>query len=95
MVFYGKAIEFCSTTDCMSAQSLNRVWLCVTPWTAARQAPLSVEFPRKEQWGGLPFSPPGDLPGPGIEPLTPVSPAVAGGFFTTRTPWEAPNLGVV
>ena len=40
----------------------------VTPWTAARQAPLSVGFSRQEYWRGLPFPSPGDLPNPGIEP---------------------------
>ena len=38
------------------------VWLCVTPWAAARQAPLSTGFPRQKYWGGLPFPSPGDLP---------------------------------
>ena len=50
-----------------------------TPWTVARQAPLSMEFPREEYWSGLPFPPPGDLPNPEIEPW---SPALAGGFFS-------------
>ena len=35
-------------------------------WTAARQAPLSVELSRQEYWGGLPFPSPGDLPNPGL-----------------------------
>ena len=48
-------------------------------WTAACQAPLSMEFRRKEYWNGLPFPTPGDLPDPGIEPR---SLALAGGFFT-------------
>ena len=39
-----------------------------TPWTVARQAPLSVEVSRQEHWSGLPFPSPGDLPDPGIEP---------------------------
>ena len=51
----------------------------VTPWTVARQAPLSVGFSRQEYWRGLPFPLPGDLPEPGIKS---VSPALAGGFFT-------------
>ena len=51
--------------------------------TAACQASMSVGFPRQENWSGLPFPPSGDLPGLGI---TPVSPALAGGFFTT---WES------
>ena len=56
-------------------------------WTVACQAPLSIEFSRQEYWSGLPFSSPGDLPGPGIEPASPV---LADGFFTTSTTWEAP-----
>ena len=40
-----------------------------------------MEFPRQEYWNGLPFPTPGDLPDPGI---TPVFPALAGGFFTTE-----------
>ena len=40
----------------------------MTPWTVALQAPLSMEFSRKENWSGLPFLPPGDLPYPGAEP---------------------------
>ena len=47
------------------------------------QAPLSMGFPRQEYWSGLPFPPPGDLPDPGIEP---VSPALAGRFFTPEPP---------
>ena len=42
-----------------------------TPWTAALQAPLSMEFSRQEHWSGLPFPSPGDLPTPGIEPGSP------------------------
>ena len=54
-----------------------------TPWTVARLAPLSVGFPRQEYSSGLPFPSPGELPNPGIEP---VSPGLAGGFFTTEPP---------
>ena len=54
-----------------------------TPWTVARQAPLSMGFSRQEDWNGLTFPPPGDLPNPGIEPS---SPALAGGFFITEPP---------
>ena len=43
----------------------------MTPWTAAHQAPLSMEFSRQEYWSGLPFSSPGDLPDLGIEPGSP------------------------
>ena len=41
-------------------------------------------FPRQEYWSGLPFFPPAGLPDPGVKPMTPVSPALAGGFFTTE-----------
>ena len=47
-----------------------------TPWTIARQAPLSVGFFRQEHCSGLPFPPPGDLPDPGIKPASHVSPAL-------------------
>ena len=47
---------------------VSRVQLCVTPWPAACQAPLSMEFSRQEYWSGLPCPPPGDLPNPGIKP---------------------------
>ena len=49
------------------------------------QAPLSVGFSRQEYWSGLPCPPPGDLPDPGIEPMSLMLPAMAGGFFTTST----------
>ena len=77
---------------CTSA--LSRVWLFVTPWTVAHQAPLSMGSSRQEYWSGLPCPPPGDLPDPGIEPPSLKSPALAGGFFTTSVTWEAsPFLG--
>ena len=45
-------------------------------WTVARQGPLSMGVSRQEYWFGLPCPPPGDLPNPGIEPKSPVSPAL-------------------
>ena len=68
------------------------VRLFVTLWTIARQAPLSTGVSKQEYWSGLPRSPPGNLPDPGIEPESLTSPALAGGFFTTSAPWEAPVL---
>ena len=53
-----------------------------TPWTTDRQAPLSMGFVRQEYWSGLPFPPPGDLPNPGMEPVSLVSPSLAGGCIT-------------
>ena len=60
---------------CCSLVTLRHVWPLATPWTAAHQAPLSMGFSRQAYWSGVPFSPPGDLPNPGIEPRAPVSPA--------------------
>ena len=51
---------------------------------------LSVEFSRQEYWSGLPCPPPGDLPNPGLEPMSLASPALAGGLFTAETPGK-PN----
>ena len=61
------------------------------PWTIAHQFPLSLGFSRQEYWRGLPFPPPRGLPDPGIKRLSPVSPALAGGFFTICATWEALN----
>ena len=54
----------------------SRVRLCATPWTVARQVPLPMGFSRQEYWRGLPCPPPGDLPDPGIEPMSSASPAL-------------------
>ena len=62
----------------------------VTLWTVALQVSLSMGFSRQEYWRGLPCPPEGDLPDPGIEPVFLMSPALAGGFFTTKATWEAP-----
>ena len=59
-----------------------------TLWTVAHQAPLSMGFSRQEYWSVLPFLFPEDLPNPGIEPISPVSFALACKFFTTSTTWE-------
>ena len=60
----------------------SHVWLFLTLWTVAHQAPLSLGFSRQEHWGGLPC--------PGIEPVSFMSPALAGRFFTTSASWEVP-----
>ena len=57
-----------------------------TPWTVARQAPLSMGFPRPEYWSGSSCPPPGYLPNPGIKPTSLTSPALAGRLFTTDPP---------
>ena len=63
--------------------------LFATPWTIARQSPLSIEFSWQEYWNGLPCP-----PNPGIEPKSFMSPALAGRLFTTSTTWEAPRCMV-
>ena len=52
-------------------KSLIRVRLFVTPWAVAFQAPLSMGFSRQQDWSGLPFPSPGDLPNSGVEPGSP------------------------
>ena len=67
----------------------SHVRLFVIPWTVAHQAPLSMGFSRQEYWSGLPYLRLGDLPNSGNEPPSLMSPALAGGFFTTDVTWEA------
>ena len=62
----------------------SRVELFATLWTAAHHTALSLGFSRQKYRSGLPFPSLGDLPNPGIEPTSLLSPALAGGFFTTK-----------
>ena len=71
----------------------SHVRLCVTLWTATCQAPLSMGFSRQEYWSVLPCPPPGDLPDPGTEPVSFMSPAMASRFFTTSATWEVQGPG--
>ena len=68
------------------AQLLCCVRLFATPRTVACHAPLSKGFSRQEYWSGLPFTTPGHLPDPGIEPVSFVPPALVGRFFITAPP---------
>ena len=69
-----------------------RVCVCLLHWVrlfetsrdVVHQAPLSMGFSREEYCSGLPFPSPGDRPDSGIEPASPASPALTGGFFTTE-----------
>ena len=66
--------------------------LCLTlcdPITVTHQAPLSLGFSRQEYWSGLPVPLPGDLPNPGIKPVSLESPASPSRWFTTRAIWKA------
>ena len=64
-------------------KSLSLVWLFATPWTIVYETPPSMEFSEQENWSGLPFPSPGDLPNPGIEPVSPALQADA--FITWAT----------
>ena len=66
----------CENKKKTKKQSLSHVWLFVTPWTLAHQAPLSMGFSRQEYWSWLPCPPLEDLPDPEIEPMSPVPPAL-------------------
>ena len=79
----------CISTTRAHTELFSCVQLFATSWALAGQAPLSMGFPKQEYWSGLPFPPPEDLLDPGLEPMSPVSPASAGGFFTAE-PFEKP-----
>ena len=94
---------FISAVQCDSVihtHTHTRVSVCVrlvtqscltlaTPWTVACKNPRSTGFSRQDYRSGLPCPLPGDLPDPGIKPVSLKSPALADGFFTTCTTWEA------
>ena len=77
------------TLDCCNFNVHACMWSCfshvrflVTLWAVAHQAPLSTGFSRQEYWSGLPYSPPEDLPEPGMEPASLIFPALTGRFFS-------------
>ena len=76
-----KGLEF-TLHACMLSR-FSHVRFFATLWTIAHQAPLSMGFPRQEYWSGLPLPSPGDLPNPGVEPM---SLTLAGRFFATEPP---------
>ena len=73
---------FCQFPVCV----LSRIQLFATLWTAVCQVPVYMGFSRQEYWSGLLCSPPGDLPNPGTEPISLMSPALAGEFLTLVPP---------
>ena len=78
----------------LCTKSLQSCPTLCDPMDCSPQAPLSMKFSRQEYWHGLPCPPPGDLLNPGIEPTSLISPALAGGFFTTSVIWEALIAGI-
>ena len=69
-----KCVVILSIVRMQKVKALSHVRLFVIPWTVVYQAPQSMEFSRQEYWSGLPFLSPGDLPNPGIEPMSPTLP---------------------
>ena len=90
-------LTFCSinSTELVCTQSLSRVRFFATPRTVADWAPLSMEFLRQEYWSGLPFPTSGDLPHPGIEPASLVSPALHADSLPTEPPGKLSNLVIL
>ena len=88
---YNKSIfgseAFSSKHECVPSL-FSYVQLFVTRSTAACPATPSTEFSRQEYWSRLLCPPSGDLPHPGTEPLSFISPALTGRFFTTIATWE-------
>ena len=74
---------------CMLSR-FSHVLLFANLWTVTPQVSVSLGFSRQGYWSGLPRPPLGDLPNPGIQPASPMSPALVGRFFTTITILEAP-----
>ena len=62
--------------DALLACIFSHVWFFATPWTITYRNPLSMGFSKQEYWSALPFPSPGDIPDPGIEPTSPMSPAL-------------------
>ena len=81
------------TAWCAAVHGVTKSWAWLsnwtTTWTVAHQAPLSMGFSKQGFWSGLPFPPLADLPNPGIKPMSLMSPAWVGEFFTTNTTCEA------
>ena len=89
MLMYGQNHH--NTVKCVHAKSLQSCPILCDPMDyTAHQAPPSTWFSWQEYWSELLCPSPGDLPNPGIEPASLTSPALAGGFSTTSTTWEAP-----
>ena len=71
----------------MGAKSLQSCLTLCNPMDCSPQAPLSMGFTRQEYWSELPCPPPGDLPDPGIKPVSLISPALVGGLFIASATW--------
>ena len=82
---------FSGTLMCVCMlSSISHVRLC--DMTVAHQALLSMGFSRQEFWSGFLCPPPGDVPDPGIELTSLMSPELAGRFLTTSATWKVPLI---
>ena len=81
-------------TMCAYASCFSHGQLFLTLRIVAHQAPLSMRFSRQEYCSGFLCPPPGDLPDPGIEPMSLMSPELAGGFLTARATYKAPRITI-
>ena len=78
--------------ECLGQLShFSHIRLSMTIWTIVYQTPQSMGFSRRDYWGGLLCSPPGDLPNPVIKLMSLMPPALAGRFFITSSTLEAPR----
>ena len=84
-----QAFSSCGEGGLLSCCGARASHWFATPWTAACQAPLSMEFSIQEYWSGLPFPSPADLPNPGMEPG---SPTLQADFFLQSEPAGKPFL---
>ena len=85
---YQKCVCVCVCVWMLPANSpQSRLTLC-NPMDCSPPG-SSVGFSRQEYWSGSPSPPPGDLPKAGMEPASPLSPALAGSLFSTSAAWEA------
>ena len=75
-------------THAFMLRHVSHIWLC-NPMDCSQPGSSAMGFSRQEYRSGLPCPPPGDLPDPGIELTSLMSPALTDGFFTTRAIWEA------
>ena len=82
----------------MRAQSWPALWDptdCSPQGSSVLAGFHDLGFPRQECWSGLPFPPQGDLPNPGIEPVSLMALILAGGFFTTEPPGKGGAIEVI
>ena len=77
------------STLCMHGKSLQSCPILCNPMDCSLPGSSVHGIFQAEYWSGLPCPPPGDLPNPGIEPTSRMSPALAEGFFTSSATWEA------